>query len=53
MDNPPPSATAQRLALVATVLAAAGVWALIEWRSAPPPPPKVQLPYPASTPAAP
>ncbi len=47
-----PGPTAKRLALIGTILAAVGVWWLIEWRSAPPPPPKVQLPYPAVAPAA-
>jgi hypothetical protein len=32
------------LGAIATLAVAVAVWVLVEWRSAPPPPPKVTLP---------
>jgi hypothetical protein len=38
---------AQRVvALIVVGILLVAVWCIIEWRTAPPPPPAVQLPYP-------
>ncbi len=47
---PKPDAAQKRIALGVTIAVAIVVWAIIEWRSAPPSPPAAQLPY---TPLAP